>query len=87
MDKGQQGQGSGGFGSGQMGKGLSSFLSDPQKVDAIVREGYIQTAGITGSDLQSVRNGDWDNRIEGFELTKHVLQHAEDLATKVPQTA
>jgi hypothetical protein len=73
--------------SGTMGKGLSTFFSDPQKVDAIVRESYIQQASITGSDQQAVRKGDWDSRIEGFDLARHTLQHAEELVTKVPQTA
>lgn len=72
---------------GSMGKGFSTFLSDPTKVDALVREGYIQQAGIGQSDVESVRKGDWDGRIPGFELTKHTLQHAEELIQKVPQTA
>jgi hypothetical protein len=82
-----QGQGSAGFGGGQMaGKGLESFSNDPQLVAGIVREGYIQQAGNTG-DVQAIRSGSWDNKIPGFELATHVLQHATELYDKVPQTS
>jgi hypothetical protein len=83
-----QGQGSAGFGGGQsagMGKGLDTFQNDPQLVAGIVREGYIQQAGNTG-DVQAIRSGQWDNKIPGFELATHVLQHATELYDKVPQS-
>jgi hypothetical protein len=67
-----------------MGKGLDSFSNDPQLVAGIVREGYIQQAGNTG-DVQAIRSGSWDNKIPGFELATHVLQHATELYDKVPQ--
>lgn len=70
---------------GSMGKGLSNF--DPAKIDALVREGYIQQAGIAETDQKAVRQGAWDSRIEGFDLTRHVLQHADDLYAKVGQTS
>lgn len=87
QDQGKTGSGSGFGQTGSMGKGLSAFLSDPKQVDAIVREGYIQQASVGQTDQQAVRNGDWDSRIEGFDLARHTLQHAEELITKVPQTA
>lgn len=91
MEKtGQQGQGSSGFGSGQsasMGKGLDSFRNDPQLANQIVREAYIQQAGSSTTDLQAIRQGNWDSKIPGFELATHVLQHATELVDKVPQTS
>lgn len=70
------------------GKGMSSFDSlGPTKLDQVIREGYIQQAAIQTSDQQAVRQGQWDDRIPGFELTKHVLQNASDLVNKVGQTS
>jgi hypothetical protein len=88
MEKtGQQGgQGFGGSQTGSMGKGLDSFRDDPQLASQIVREAYIQQAGNTG-DVQAIRQGSWDNKIPGFELATHVLQHATELVDKVPQTS
>jgi hypothetical protein len=69
-----------------MGKGLDSFRNDPQLASQIVREAYIQQAGNTG-DVQAIRQGSWDNKIPGFELATHVLQHATELVDKAQQTS
>jgi hypothetical protein len=67
-------------------KGLDSFRDDPQLASQIVREAYIQQAGNTG-DVQAIRQGSWDNKIPGFELATHVLQHATELVDKAQQTS
>lgn len=65
------------------GKGMSSFFKNPAQIDAVIREGYIQQAGLPTQDQSAVRAGSWDGKIPGFELTKHVLQNAEQLVNEV----
>jgi hypothetical protein len=72
--------------SASMGKGLNSFRNDPQLASQIVREAYIQQAG-NSDDVQDIRQGKWDNKIPGFDLSTYALQHAEELVNKVPQTS
>lgn len=68
------------------GKGMSSFFKNPTQIDQVIREGYIQQASLPTQDQAAVRSGSWDGKIPGFELTRHVLQNAEQLVNEV-QTA
>lgn len=66
------------------GKGMSSFFNSPKQIDQVIREGYIQQqASLPTQDQQAVRAGDWDSKIPGFDLTRHVLQNAESLVNEV----